>query len=159
VLTNRRRRKIVGLFAFGLAAVLAVSAYAFTATNTFSQSSYSAGFGTQSTPGYTVTFVTANGDGYTYNTDTTKVEALQFTLDKQASDVKVALTTGTPTAADWYDCGPSAGSAPYTVVCDPTTYLTSPTQVADKVPTAGVASSFDTFSVAAVANGVVTPHS
>jgi hypothetical protein len=65
-----------------------------------------------------------------------------FDLDKAASDVAVALTAGTPTQADWTDCGASGGSSPFAVTC---TFGTP-------VPNANGLK----LSVAAVSSGTVT---
>ena len=96
---GRRTRIAAGLFAFVLASVLGVGAYAFTASNEVPAKRAGAGSGEVS--GYKVTSQLS----YTFSADGTKMTKVNFTLDNQASDVKVALTEGAPEEADWVDCG------------------------------------------------------
>jgi hypothetical protein len=105
-----RRRNVAGLFAIALAGVLAVGAYAFTASNTVP--SHSAGAGSATVSGYEVSSPT----NYTFSADGTKMTEVTFNLNKAASDIKVALTPGAPAQADWTDCGASEAS-PFEVTC------------------------------------------
>lgn len=98
-----RKRKIVGVLALALAGVLAVGAYAFTASNEVAN--HDAGAGAATVTGYKVSSPT----NYTFSGDGLTMTAVKFQLDKAASDVEVALTAGTPETADWSDCGGSAG--------------------------------------------------
>jgi hypothetical protein len=131
-----RKRSIAGLLAFALASVIGVSAYAFTASNTVA--SHSAGAGAATVSGYTVESPT----NYTFSGDGLTMTKVTFDLDKTASDVKVALTAGTPVQADWSDCGASGGSSPFAVTC---TFGTP-------IPNANGLK----LSVAAVSSGTVT---
>jgi hypothetical protein len=97
-----RKRKVAGLFAFVLAGVIGLGAYAFTAGNTVPPQS--AGGGQAVVSGYTET-----GVSYTWNTEWTKITKVHFILTSAAklkpSDVEVALTEGAPKAAgEWVDC-------------------------------------------------------
>jgi hypothetical protein len=105
-----RKRTVAGVFAFALACVIAVSAYAFTASNTVPE--HSAGAGSATVSGYTVSSPT----NYTFSADGTHMTEVTFDLNKAASDVKVALTPAAPAQADWTDCGASE-TAPYEVTC------------------------------------------
>jgi hypothetical protein len=105
-----RKRNIVGLLTIALAGVLAVGAYAFTASNTVPN--HSAGAGSATVSGYEVSSPT----NYTFSADGTKMTEVKFNLNKAASDIKVALTAGAPAQADWTDCGASEAS-PYEVSC------------------------------------------
>jgi len=80
------------------AIVLAAGTYAFTASNTVPATS--AGSGSQTISGYTITNV-----AYTLNSDPTKVDAVDFDLDKAAGTVKVRLVAG----GSWYSCSNGAG--------------------------------------------------
>jgi hypothetical protein len=131
-----RRRNVAGLLVIAVAGVIGVSAYAFTASNTVA--AHSAGAGSATVSGYTVTSPT----NYTFNGAGTTMNAVTFDLDKTASDVKVALTAGTPVTADWTDCGASEGSAPFAVTCT----FGTPIPVAEGLK----------LSVAAVSSGTVT---
>jgi hypothetical protein len=97
-----RKRNIAGLCAFVLAGVVAMGAYAFTASNTVP--AQSAGGGQAVVSGYT-----ESGVSYTWNAPGTKITAAHFILKSAAklepSDVKVALTEGAPKeASEWVDC-------------------------------------------------------
>lgn len=101
-----RKRKIAGLCAFVLAGVIGVGAYAFTASNEVP--AQAAGGGQAVVSGYK-----ESGVSYTWNSEGTKVTAVNFILTSTAklkpSDVKVALTKGAPTKKEeWVDC-PSSG--------------------------------------------------
>jgi hypothetical protein len=64
--------------------------------------------------GYTVDLSSAV---YTFDDAGTHMVGVKFNLDKAANDVKVAMTTGNPTAAgDWADCG-SAAAVTFAVTC------------------------------------------
>ena len=81
--------------AAALAAILvAVGAYAFTASNTVPATN--AGSGSNTISGYTVSNV-----GYTLNSDPTKLDAVTLTLDKAAGTVKIQVDT---TGGAWYAC-------------------------------------------------------
>jgi hypothetical protein len=131
-----RRRKVASLLVFALATVIGMSAYAFTASNTVA--SHSAGAGAATVSGYTVESPT----NYTFSGDGLTMTKVTFDLDKKASDVKVALTAGTPEQSDWSDCGASGESSPFAVTC---TFGTP-------VPNANGLK----LSVAAVSSGTVT---
>jgi hypothetical protein len=131
-----RSRKLAGVFAVVSAAVIGVSAYAFTASNTVA--SHSAGAGSATVSGYTVSSPT----NYTFSGNGETMTAVKFNLDKAASDVEVALTAATPVQADWTDCSASGASAPYEVTC------TFGTPIPD--------ASGLKLSVAAVSSGTVT---
>lgn len=95
-----RKRKIGGLTAFALAAVLGLGAYAFTAAAEVPEQR--AGAGEQTVGGYKV----SSPLKYTFSTDGTKMTKVTFTLNHAASDVKVALSAGAPKAnTEWTDCG------------------------------------------------------
>jgi hypothetical protein len=106
-----RRRKLAGLAVLALALVIGASAYAFTASNTVE--SHSAGAGSATVSGYTVSSPT----NYTFSGDGTTMTGVTFDLDKAASDVAVALTAAAPTQSDWTDCGASGASSPFAVTC------------------------------------------
>jgi hypothetical protein len=106
-----RRRKMVGLLAFVAAGMMSVGAYAFTASN--SVPNHSAGAGSATVSGYTVSSPT----NYTFSGDGTEMTAVSFDLNKAASDVQVALTAAAPTQADWSDCGASGAATPFAVTC------------------------------------------
>lgn len=129
------KRKIAGVLAFVFAAVIGVSAYAFTASNTVA--AHSAGAGAAVVSGYEVKSPT----NYTFSEDGLTMTAVTFELNKEASDVQVALTEGNPKTADWVDCGASKGVT-FEVKC------TFPAPVPDAK---GV-----NLSVAAVSSGTVT---
>ena len=133
---SRRNRRLTGVLALVLACVIGVGAYAFTASNTVPE--HSAGAGSATVTGYTVT----SPSNYTFSADGTKMTAVTFNLDHAASDVQVALTAAAPTQPDWTDCGASGASSPYTVTC------TFGTPVAD--------GNGLKLSVAAVSTGKVT---
>ena len=78
------RRGFAGLLVFAVASMIGVSVYAFTASNTVA--SHSAGAGSATVSGYTVTSPT----NYTFSGDGTKMDSVTFDLDKAASDVAVA---------------------------------------------------------------------
>lgn len=75
--------------------VLAASAYAFAAANEVPDTRAGSGAGTIS--GYTVTSIT-----YTLNTSNpSQLDAVNFTLDAAAVDVKIKLVAS---GSVWYDC-------------------------------------------------------
>ena len=96
---GRGKRLAAGLFVFVLASVIGVGAYAFTASNEVPGKRAGAGSGAVS--GYKVTSQLS----YTFSEDGTKMTKVNFTLDNEASDVKVALSEDAPVKADWVDCG------------------------------------------------------
>lgn len=115
----RNMRKPMGVGIVILAAVAAVGAYAFTASNTIADAG-SAGIGQQTISGYDVSNVS-----YTQNsTDPSKWSAVDFTLDQNATQVQVKFddsqTTNLPSSG-WIDCTANgstvAHSAPYDVHC------------------------------------------
>jgi hypothetical protein len=130
-----RKRKIAGLLAFVFAAVVGISAYAFTASNTVE--AHSAGAGVGSVSGYTV----KSPANYTFDEHGENMISVSFELDKAASDVQAALSKGAPVKADWIDCGADE-TAPFLVKC------TFPTPVPD--------AEGEKLSVAAVSSGTVT---
>jgi hypothetical protein len=97
-----------------IAAVAAVGAYAFTASNTVPDSN--AGSGTSTVSGYTATNIE-----YTLNADPLKVDTITFDLDAAANTVKVETDGST-----WFDCSATAGGS-NTVTCD---YSSSPITLA-----------------------------
>ena len=109
--TAGRRRRTAGLLVLGVAAVLAIAAYAFTASNTVA--AHSAGAGAATVSGYEVKSPT----NYTFSGDGETMVGVKFELNKAATDVQVALTKGTPETANWADCGESEAVAPYGVTC------------------------------------------
>lgn len=131
-----RRRNVAGLLVIAVAGVIGASAYAFTASNTVA--GHSAGAGSATVSGYTVTSPT----NYTFNGEGTTMDAVTFDLDKSASDVKVALTAAAPSTGDWSDCGASEGSSPFAVTCT----FGTPVPVGEGL----------NLSVAAVSSGTVT---
>jgi hypothetical protein len=131
-----RRRKVAGLSAFAVAAVIGVSAYAFTASNTVA--SHSAGAGSATVSGYTVESPT----NYTFSGDGLTMTKVTFDLDKAATDVAVALTKATPAGTDWADCGASEVATPFAVTCT----FGTPVPDAEGLK----------LSVAAVSSGTVT---
>jgi hypothetical protein len=130
------RRNVAGLLVIAVAVVIGGSAYAFTASNTVA--SHSAGAGSATVSGYTVTSPT----NYTFNGEGTTMDKVTFDLDHAASDVKVALTAAAPEVASWSDCGESEAASPFAVTCT----FGTPIPVA-----AGLK-----LSVAAVSSGTVT---
>jgi hypothetical protein len=130
------RRGVAGLLVMVVASVIGVSVYAFTASNTVA--SHSAGAGSATVSGFTVTSPT----NYTFSGDGATMNAVTFDLDKSASDVAVALTAGTPVTGDWTDCGASGGSSPFAVTCT----FGTPIPVGEGLK----------LSVAAVSSGTVT---
>lgn len=114
----RNMRKPMGVGVVILAAAAAVGAYAFTATNTIADAG-NAGIGQQTISGYTVTNV-----AYVLNTsDPSKWSAINFTLDRPATQVQVKFddSQGQLTSSGWIDCTANgstvASSAPYDVHC------------------------------------------
>ena len=106
-----RNRKLAGLLVFVLAGLLAVGAYAFTASN--SVPAHSAGAGNAVVTGYEVSSPT----NYTFSEDGLTMTGVKFNLDKAASDVAVALSAANPVEADWADCGESEKASPFGVTC------------------------------------------
>jgi hypothetical protein len=113
-----RKRKIAGLCAFVLAGVLAVGAYAFTASNTIK--SEIAGVGSNTLTSYEVT----GNDSYTVNANGTTLEDTVFVVKgvKIPTDVEAALSPGAaPTLkAEWADCSKpftSVGAEEWEVSC------------------------------------------
>lgn len=102
-----RKRNIAGLCAFVLAGVVAMGAYAFTASNEV-KARY-AGAGTNTVSGYT----NPQDVSYTFNSAGTEMTAVDFVLKgtQKPSDVKIALTETVPTeAGQWVDCVESGGA-------------------------------------------------
>jgi predicted ribosomally synthesized peptide with SipW-like signal peptide len=98
---NRKRRVVLAAL---LALIVAVTAGAFTATNTFSGPNR-AGDGTGVISGYTVSNIHYTID----NADPSRMTAVQFDLDTTAADVRArvdnnAWTTCTNTAANTWSC-------------------------------------------------------
>ena len=101
----RRFRYVAAVLA---AVCVAAGAYAFTASNTVPATT--AGSGSQTISGYTVTNV-----AYTLNSTTpTDMDAVAFTLDKAAGTVKAQVVSG----GTWYDC--TNGGAGNNWTCDTT---------------------------------------
>jgi hypothetical protein len=107
-----RKRKIAGLCAFVLAGILAVGAYAFTASNTQAEAS-GAGANTEAVSGYKTSnlhFTLASGTATT----------AEFTAEKEAGEaaateaqIAVYKAGGTPV---WTPCTAAAGT-PVTFTC------------------------------------------
>jgi hypothetical protein len=86
------RSRILGILV--VAAALATGAYAFTATNTVPSSSAGSGSGTIS--GYTV-----SGIAYTLNATTpSDIDSMTFTLNANATTVKAKIVSGSTTYTD-----------------------------------------------------------
>ena len=101
----RKFRYVAALLA---AVCVAAGAYAFTASNTVPASS--AGSGSQTISGYSVSNV-----AYTLNSTTpTNMDAVSFTLDKAAGTVKAQVVNG----GTWYDC--TNGGSGNNWTCDTT---------------------------------------
>ena len=101
----RRFRYVAAVIA---AVCVAAGAYAFTASNTVPATT--AGSGSQTISGYTVTNV-----AYTLNSTTpTNMDAVAFTLDKAAGTVKAQVVSG----GTWYDC--TNGGSGNNWTCDTT---------------------------------------
>ena len=98
------RTRVVG--AVVIAAVLAVGAYAFTATNTVPGTSAGAGSGTIS--GYTV----SNVQYQLNNTTPTNIDSMTFTLSASAATAKAKVVSGSST---YTDCSIAGG---VNVTCD-----------------------------------------
>jgi hypothetical protein len=100
-----RKRNIAGLCALALAGIIGVGAYAFTASNEVKEQVAGAGTGVVS--GYK----TAKNVSYSFNEAGTEMTAVNFVLEgtKIPTDVKVALTEGTPKTNEWVDCVGSGG--------------------------------------------------
>jgi hypothetical protein len=97
--------------------VASVGAYAFTASNTFTDPTQSAGIGGIAVAGYQIDSPTDTK----FSADNQNIVGVTFALDHVASDVKVAFTNDAPASTDaskWQDCGASASSTPFTVTCD-----------------------------------------
>ena len=99
-------KKSIGAGALVSACVLALGAYAFTASNTVPTTK--AGSGSGAISGYAVSAVQ-----YTNTAD--EVTGVSFNLDAAAEKVTIQLDS---TGGEWYDCGPSAGTTPFAVSCD-----------------------------------------
>jgi hypothetical protein len=127
-----------------LVGIVAVGAYAFTASNTVA--AHKSGAGVGAITGYTV----ESPSNYVYSADGTTVNGVTFDLNAAASDVQVALTA-TPVHDDWADCGASAtevggDASPNEVVCDLTSSPNGAVPVANAVD----------LNVIAVSSGTVT---
>jgi len=93
---GKRRFLLVATFA----AIVALAAYAFTASNTVPATNAGSGSGTIS--GYTVSGVT-----YTLNTTTpTNIDQVAFTISPTTGTVKAQLVSG----GSWYSCTNTSGS-------------------------------------------------
>jgi hypothetical protein len=135
-----RKQRLAALTAFAMAAVLGVGVYAFTASNTVP--AHKAGAGAGEVTGYEV----ESHVSYTWNKTGKNVIKAAFKLNAAASDVQVALTTGTPTTdEDWTDCG--ATGVGNEVLCEFTKAKAFP----EGVPNG----EGDELSVAAVSEGQV----
>ena len=113
-----RKRKIAGLCAFLLAGVLAVGAYAFTASNTQAEES-GAGANTESVSGYKTTNLHFTLSGGTATE--AEFEATAESGEAEATEAEIAVykSGGTPV---WTPCVAS-GSAPVTFKCEFATAL------------------------------------
>jgi hypothetical protein len=99
-----RKRKLTGVLVAVVAAVAAVGAYAFTASNTVP--AHDAGVGFSTVSGYTVT----DHPVYQYTADALSIDKVTFTLDKAATAVAIAIvpTGQAPVAGDWRQCNGAA---------------------------------------------------
>lgn len=109
-----RKRKIAGLCAFVLAGILAVGAYAFTASNTQAQES-GAGANTANVAGYKTSSLhfTLEAGG--------KAEEAEFTAtaengESQATEAEIDLHPATGTGTGWIKCTAS-GTGPIVFTC------------------------------------------
>ena len=97
---TRGKKRIIAVAA--ITGLMALAAYAYTATNTFSSATNKAGDGNQAISGYVVSSVE-----YTLNTlDPTKVSAVDFSLDAPAGDVRAKLSDAV--GASYYTCAEDA---------------------------------------------------
>jgi hypothetical protein len=97
---RKHRGKRRFLLVATLAAIVALAAYAFTASNTVPATNAGSGSGTIS--GYTVSGVT-----YTLNTTTpTNIDQVAFTISPTTGTVKAQLVSG----GSWYSCTNTSGS-------------------------------------------------
>ncbi len=103
VLSRFKPLRIAGLAV--VAALLATSAYAFTAGVTFSGTN-AAGDGSGTVSGYSVSAVVWTLDA----TDPTKMESVAFTINSSTATVQVSVDGGT----SWETCANAAGA----VTCD-----------------------------------------
>lgn len=107
--TRRLRYLLVAI----LAVLVAVGAYAFTATNTVGNSAV--GSGSQTISGYDITNISYHLNA----TDPSKLDSVTFAMTPTtATVVKIRLTA----AGSWYTCANSAGS----VTCDTTSPQADP---------------------------------
>jgi hypothetical protein len=95
-----RKRKIAGLCAFALAGVLAVGAYAFTASNTQAEKS-GAGANVAVVSGYKTSNLHFTLTGGTATTAEFTAEAIAGEADAKEAEVNVMKTGGTPV---WTHC-------------------------------------------------------
>ena len=147
---HSRKRTTAGLIALALAGVAGVSAYAFTASNTNSDASANSGAGYFTVSGYDVTNV-----NYTFDVTGSYYLAVNFKLNAPAGAVDVALTTGEPTASDWYSCGSitDVSDTDYDVTCS----FTGTPIGADSATADGIAvGNGDHLSVIATASNTIT---
>jgi len=139
---HSRIRKTSGLVVLVIAGVVGMSAYAFTATNTNTDTTGSANVGASD---FTFGPYDVSGVSYTFSDSGLKFTQVTFDLNSAATDVAVAVTAGTPTLkSQWVDCGAAVGLT-HVVTCDLTTANTG----------AGVLSSTTDLNIAAVASGTV----
>lgn len=133
------RRNAAALLPVVVACIAGTSAYAFTASNTMPTTAEAkAGAGSVAVGGYAVSNLI-----WSMTSGGTETTGVSFDLDSAASDVKVALISGsTPVSGDWHDCGASGSSSPYLVTCS---WSTTPIAW----------SSADTLFVAAAGSGTI----
>lgn len=98
---SRRRRRLAVILA--VAAAFALTAYAFTASNTFADANNKAGDGSQTITGYQV----SNIDYVLQTSDASYIDSVSFNLDAAAGEVKVKLVS---TSSTYTNCtgGPTA---------------------------------------------------
>ncbi len=108
-----RKRKIAGLCAFVLAGLLAVGAYAFTASNTQAEES-GAGANTAVVSGYKTTNLKFTLTGGTAPTATFTAEATAGEADAKEAEINVVKTAGTKA---WVHCELTTPGSPALFTC------------------------------------------
>jgi hypothetical protein len=115
-----RKRKIAGLCAFVLAGLLAVGAYAFTASNTQAEKS-GAGANSDAVSGYKTTNLHFTLTGGTATTAEFKAEAIAGEADAKEAEINVVKTAGEKA---WTHCALTTEGSPALFTCTFATPLT-----------------------------------
>lgn len=131
---------------------VAVSAQAFTASNTVP--AHKAGVGVGAITGYTVVTASVN---YTFSLDGADVEAVSFDVGAAATDVAASLDA-TPASGNWVDCTNTSGTIWSCDFVSGTAPAGGGTYAAPDATGYPVGSAVD-LTIAAVSSGVVTLHS